>query len=142
MPNIRWLLALITRTHRFVYMKTGGRLGGKLLWMRMLLLFTIGRKTSREYKTPLLYIEDAGRWIVVASNAGDPRDPAWWLNLQARPEAVIQVDHQEITVRWRQATAEDSSDLWPKLSQSYAYYPQYREKAGREIPIVILERAT
>ena len=108
MPNIRWLLALITRIHRFVYVKSSGRAGGKLLWMRMLLLFTVGRKTSREYKTPLLYIEDGDRWVVVASNAGDPRDPASWLNLQARPEAVIQVDHQEITVRWSQAHAEEA----------------------------------
>lgn len=142
MPNIRWLLALITRTHRFVYLGTGGRVGGKLLWMRMLLLEHVGRRSGRAYRTPLLYIEDAGRWIVAPSNAGDPRDPAWWLNLQARPEATIQLGRERIAVRWRKAHDAEDADLWSKLTQSYAFYPQYREKAGREIPIVVLERAT
>ncbi len=140
MPNIRWLLALITRIHRFVYLKTGGRLGGKLLWMRMLLLVNIGRKSGREYQTPLLHIEDAGRWLVVASNGGDPRDPAWWLNLQARPEAAIQLGRERIAVQWRKATDAEDADLWSKLTKSYAFFPQYRENASREIPIVILER--
>jgi deazaflavin-dependent oxidoreductase (nitroreductase family) len=142
MPNIRWLLALITRAHRFIYLKTGGGLGGRILWMRMLLLVNTGRKTGCEYQTPLLYIEDAGRFIVVASNAGDPRDPAWWLNLQARPEAVVQISRERVPVRWHKASEAEAADLWPKLEKSYAFYPQYREKAGREIPIVVFERLT
>jgi deazaflavin-dependent oxidoreductase (nitroreductase family) len=142
MPNVRWLLALITRIHRFVYLKTGGRLGAKLLWMRMLLLVHVGRKSGREFQTPLLHIEDAGRWIVVPSNGGDPRDPAWWMNLQARPEAAIQLGRERIAVRWRKAAEAEDAELWSKLTQVYAFFPQYREKAGREIPIVILERAT
>jgi deazaflavin-dependent oxidoreductase (nitroreductase family) len=139
MPNIRWLLAFITRTHRFVYLKTGGRLGGRVLWIRMLMLVNIGRKSGREYHTPLLYIEDAGRFVVVASNAGDPRDPAWWLNLQARPEALIQRGRERIAVRWRRADEAEDAELWSKLTQAYAFFPQYREKAGRDIPVVILE---
>jgi deazaflavin-dependent oxidoreductase (nitroreductase family) len=142
MPNIRWLLALITRFHRFVYTKTGGRLGAKLLWMQMLLLVTTGRKSGREYQTPLLCIEDAGRFIVVASNGGDPRDPAWWLNLQARPEAMIQSGRERIAVKWRKAEGSEDADLWAKLTKAYAFFPQYREKAGREVPVVILERTT
>jgi deazaflavin-dependent oxidoreductase (nitroreductase family) len=142
MPNIRWLLALITRIHRFVYTKTGGRLGAKLLWMQMLLLVTTGRKSGREYQTPLLCIEDAGRFIVVASNGGDPRDPAWWLNLQARPEAMIQSGRERIAVKWRKAEGSEDADLWAKLTKAYAFFPQYREKAGREVPVVILERTT
>jgi deazaflavin-dependent oxidoreductase (nitroreductase family) len=141
LPNIRWLLALITRVHRFVYLKSGGRIGANLLWMKMLLLVTVGRKSGRVRKTPLLYIEDAGRFIVVASNAGDSRDPAWWLNLQAKPTAQAQIGRERIEVRWRRASAAESEALWPKLTESYAFYPRYREKAGREIPIVILERS-
>jgi deazaflavin-dependent oxidoreductase (nitroreductase family) len=105
----------------------------------MLMLVNIGRKSGREYHTPLLYIEDAGRFVVVASNAGDPRDPAWWLNLQARPEAVIQRGRERITVRWRRADEAEDAELWSKLTQAYAFFPQYREKACRDIPVVILE---
>jgi len=142
MPNIRWLLALITRIHRFVYTKSGGRLGAKLLWMQMLLLVTVGRKSGREYRTPLLCIEDAGRLIVVASNGGDPRDPSWWLNLQARPDASVQNGRERFAVTWRKADEAEDADLWAKLTKAYAFFPQYREKASREIPIVILERTT
>ena len=106
----------------------------------MLLLVNIGLKTSREYHTPLLYIEDAGRYIAVASNAGDPRNPGWWLNLQARSEAIVRIGREYVPVRWHRASEDEEADLWPKLEKSYAFYPQYREKAGRPIPIVIFER--
>jgi deazaflavin-dependent oxidoreductase (nitroreductase family) len=142
MPNIRWLLALITRAHRFVYLKSGGRIGARMLWMRMLLLVTTGRKSGREFKTPLLCIEDGDRFIVVASNAGDRREPSWWLNLQARPEATIHFARERIRVRWRRADTAEAEALWPKLTESYAHFPQYQKKAGREIPIVILERVS
>jgi len=78
---------------------------------------------------------------VVASNGGDDRHPAWWYNLQSSPEVQIQVGRQRIDVRWRQATSEECSDLWPKLVASYRYFPDYLARARRAIPIVILERA-
>jgi deazaflavin-dependent oxidoreductase (nitroreductase family) len=141
LPNIRWLLALITRVHRFIYVRSGGRIGSTLLSMKMLLLITVGRKSGQLRRTPLLYIVDAGRCIVVASNAGDPRDPAWWLNLQAKPSAQAQIGRERVEVTWRKADAAESDELWPKLTESYPFYPRYRERAGREIPIVILEPA-
>jgi deazaflavin-dependent oxidoreductase (nitroreductase family) len=105
-------------------------------------LIHVGRKTGRTRFTPLLYVEDGDRWIVVASNGGDDRHPAWWHNLRSRPEARIQVGRQRIDVSWRQATAAECDDLWPKLVASYPYYPDYMERTEREIPVVILERAS
>jgi deazaflavin-dependent oxidoreductase (nitroreductase family) len=141
LPNIRWLLAMITRAHRFLYLRSGGRLGGRALWLHFLLLNHQGRKTGITRFTPLLYVEEGGRWIVVASNAGDDRDPAWWLNLQARPEARIQVGRELVDVKARPASPTESEYLWPGLEAAYPYYPEYRERAAREIPIVILERS-
>ena len=140
LPNIRWLLALITRVHRGVYRLFGGRLGGNLGGIRVLLLTTVGRKSGRERVTPLLYVDDEKGWVVVASNAGDDRSPAWWLNLQARPEASAQVGRERHAVRARRATPEEEARLWPKLTASYAPYTSYREGTRREIPVVILER--
>ena len=71
MPNIRWLLALITRCHRWVILTTDGRLGDRMLGFRFLLLEHTGRKTGAARKTPLLYVEHDGRFLVAASNAGD-----------------------------------------------------------------------
>ena len=139
MPNIRWLLALITSLHRFVYRTSGGRIGASLGGSRMLLLKHVGRKTGRERITPLLYVQDGDRFVVVASNAGDDRHPAWWLNVRSRPEVEIQVGSATHSVRAREADADERNELWPLLDASYAYYAEYRERTSREIPIVILE---
>ena len=140
LPNVRWLLALVTRAHRALYRLSGGRLGGSLSGRPMLLLTTVGRRSGRERTLPLLYLEDGDRWVVVASNAGDDRDPAWWLNLRARPEAAVQAGRERHAVRARRATPEEEARLWPRLLEAYAPYAGYRERARREIPLVILER--
>jgi deazaflavin-dependent oxidoreductase (nitroreductase family) len=139
-PNVRWLLALISSIHRAIYRLFGGRIGGSLGGIRVLLLTTIGRRSGRERVTPLLYVEDAKGWVVVASNAGDDRNPAWWLNLRARSEATLQVGRERHAVRARRATPEEEAVLWPKLIEAYGPYARYRERARREIPVVILER--
>ena len=77
----------------------------------------------------------------MASNAGDRKPPAWWLNLEANPHARIQIRREHHDVVAREATPEEAERLWPILTASYRWFEGYREKAGREIPIVILERA-
>ena len=139
-PSNRRLLAAITGIHRFVYLSSGGLVGSRIFWIRILLLIQVGRKTGRIRRTPLLYVEDGDRWIVVASNGGHNRHPAWWYNLQISPETRIQVGREQVDVRWRRATSEECYELWPKLVDSYPYYPDYLARTKRPIPIVILER--
>ena len=139
MPNIRWLLALITTIHRWVYVRSGGRIGKKLLNKPMLLLESVGRKSGSLRLTPLLYVPDGDDFVVAASNMGDPRPPGWWFNLQARPENVVRVGRRHVPVRARRASPEEETRLWPRLEAVYSYFPNYRENAGREIPVVILE---
>ncbi len=141
MPNIRWLLALITSVHRFLYQASGGWIGHRgLPGFRFLLLGARGRKSGREYITPLLYVAD-GDFVVVASNAGDARDPAWWKNLQANPDAWVQVGRERIPVRARAAGDAEAEELWPRVIAAYASFELYRTRAGRPIPLVLLERA-
>jgi len=140
MPNIRWLLTLITAVHRFLYRASGGLLGHSTVGgFRFLLLGCIGQKTGRERQIPLLYVKDGERFVVVASNAGDARAPAWWTNLLAKPDAWVQAGRERVAVRAREATPEESEALWPRLLESYRSYESYRERAGRQIPIVLLE---
>ncbi len=142
MPNIRWLIALISLVHRAVYRASGGRLGQSLgRGRRMLLLTTRGRRSGRPRVTPLLYVPDGQRWIVVGSNGGDDRHPAWWLNLRQEPEARIQVGREELAVRGRAADPAERARLWPELVAAYRPYEDYRRRTEREIPVVILERA-
>ena len=87
----------------------------------------------------LYYVEHDGDLVVVASNAGDARVPAWWLNLQARPEATVRIGRRARHVRARQATPADEARLWPLLDRANPAYREYRRASSRHIPIVILE---
>lgn len=139
LPNIPWLISLITRFHRFVYQRSDGRLGSRILRMRFLLLFHVGRRSGHERVTPLLCVVGNGRWIVVASNAGADRHPAWWLNLQDRPEAIVQFGRARRAVKARAASDAEYEAMWEMLRASYPYYDRYRERTTRTIPVVILE---
>jgi deazaflavin-dependent oxidoreductase (nitroreductase family) len=139
-PNIRWLIALITALHRFVYRASGGWVGGWLPGQRFLLLTTTGRKTGQERTMPLLYVPDGERFVVVGSNGGDDRPPAWWLNLQKQPAAQVQVGRRRHRVSARRASGAELDALWKRLEASYSYYADYRRRTSREIPVVVLER--
>jgi deazaflavin-dependent oxidoreductase (nitroreductase family) len=138
-PNIRWLLALVTAVHRFLFRATGGRIGAQIGKVDVLLLTTTGRKSGKRRVTPLLFVEDEGRWVVVASNAGDDRHPSWWLNLQANPDSEVQVRDQHHKTRARRARPEEAEALWPRLDRAYPPYADYRRRTSREIPVVILD---
>ncbi len=139
MPNIRWLLAFMTAVHRFVYQRSGGRVGGRLPGKSFLLLTTIGRRTGLPRVIPLLYHRDGDRFVVVGSNAGDDRPPAWWWNLQAQPAAQVQAGREHHHVSAHRAQGAELDALWPRLDAAYRYYADYRRRTSREIPVVVLE---
>jgi F420H(2)-dependent quinone reductase len=139
MPNVRWLLALITCLHRFVYQASGGRIGGRAGRLHFLLLEHTGRKSGRRYETPLLYMPDGERLVVVASNAGDARDPAWWKNLQAQPETHARVGTRRLAVRARGAEGAERAELWSRLLEGWPEYARYERRTTRALPVVVLE---
>jgi deazaflavin-dependent oxidoreductase (nitroreductase family) len=139
MPNVRWLLRLITAVHRRVYLASGGRLGARAGRFHFLLLLHTGRRSGRARAVPLLAFEDAGRWVVVASNAGDHRPPAWWRNLQTCPRAAIRVGRERVAVEAREADREERRRLWPRFVSAYRWFEDYERRAGRPIPVVILD---
>jgi deazaflavin-dependent oxidoreductase (nitroreductase family) len=140
-PNSRLLLASVTAAHRWLHRASGGRLGGRAGALRFLVLHHTGRKSGRSFTTPLLYVEDGERWLVVASNAGDNRHPAWWLNLCARPQAEIELGAERVAVQAHTAAGAERAALWAKLTAVYPPYAEYQRRTAREIPVVVLERA-
>jgi len=118
---------LLPAAHTLVYRLTSGRIGGRWGSTRVLLLTTTGRRTGRRHTTPLLYIEDAGKYVAVATN------------LMTRPEAMIQAGADKLAVEATTATPEERDRLWPLLADSYANYERDRKRTSREIPVVILE---
>ncbi|HEV7861510.1 MAG TPA: nitroreductase family deazaflavin-dependent oxidoreductase [Acidimicrobiia bacterium] len=129
-----------TGLHRELYRRTGGKLGGKAGKMQMMLLTTTGRSSGQPRTTPLNCISDGDRFLAVASYGGDDRDPQWFKNLQAKPDATIQVGADTIPVRASVASPEERTELWPKVVAAYKGYDSYQRRTERSIPVVILTR--
>ncbi|EGD24168.1 nitroreductase family deazaflavin-dependent oxidoreductase [Prescottella equi] len=139
---IKWM----SKTNVKLYRATGGRLGGKwrvgsaFPWgIPVCLLTTTGRKSGQPRVSPLLFLEDGGRVILVASQGGLPKNPMWYLNIRANPEVTIQIKSRIRTMRARVATDEERAELWPRLVDMYADFDNYQSWTDRQIPVVICE---
>lgn len=128
-----------TKIHSSLYRATGGKVGGRLVGSPVLLLVTAGRKTGRRRTTPLLYLEDGDRHVIVASNGGAPKSPFWWLNLRANPEATAEIGGRKTRVRASEVGGEEKRRLWKRLVEMYPSYESYQRKTDREIPVILLE---
>jgi deazaflavin-dependent oxidoreductase (nitroreductase family) len=125
--------------HSKVYGLTGGAVGGRMGKAPVLLLTTTGRKSGKSRTNPLLYLEDGDDLVVVASKGGAPEHPAWFLNLEAKPDVEVQVKREKRLARARRATPQERERYWPKLTEMWEPYDSYQQKTSREIPVVILE---
>jgi deazaflavin-dependent oxidoreductase (nitroreductase family) len=135
----RFLFIVASRAHVALYRASGGRLGGRIRkGVPVLLLTTTGRKTGKQRTTPLLYVEDGDRYVVVASAGGAPSHPAWYLNLRSSPAATVEVGGRRLAVSAETASPEARARLWPRVTQMWRPYDDYQAKTSREIPVVIL----
>jgi deazaflavin-dependent oxidoreductase (nitroreductase family) len=130
----------VTRAHCSVYRATRGLVGGNLIGIRVLLLTTRGRKTGRRRTLPLAFVEYKGDFVVVASNGGSERPPAWWLNLQEAETAEIQVGGEQFEVEWDCVPESERMEYWRRLQAAIPAYRIYRTRTSREIPVVRLRR--
>jgi deazaflavin-dependent oxidoreductase (nitroreductase family) len=126
--------------HVRVYRETGGQRGYHWRGTTILLLTTTGRSSAQERTTPLIHRVDGGRWVIVASKGGAPEHPGWFQNLEAEPEAEIQVQEERIPVRMSVAAGEERARLWSLMTEDWPAYDDYQKKTDREIPVVVLER--
>jgi F420H(2)-dependent quinone reductase len=138
----RLLFRSLVKIHVALYRASGGRLGGRVgKGVPVLLLTTTGRKTGKRRTTPLLYVEEGDRYVVVASVGGAPSHPAWYLNLRSNPAATIQVGGRKVVVTAETAGPEERARLWSRVTQMWPRYDDYQAKTRREIPVVILARS-
>jgi F420H(2)-dependent quinone reductase len=127
--------------HRAVYRATGGRVGGRIWGLSILLLTTTGRRTGRLRTTPLCFLPDGADMVVVASNGGMAWFPAWWLNLLQEPLVTVQVGRRRIEAVARPASPEERARLWAEITAIAPGYLEYEKRAPREIPLAILQPA-
>ena len=144
MPAVRRtrFIEIIWKLHRFVYRLSGGRLGAAFGGAPVLLLITTGRRSGEPRPVTLTYFEDGERLVVIASNAGEDRHPAWWLNLKEHPDATVQIGDITTRVRAVEAVGEERERLWAELIRRDSAYEKYRLRTDRQIPVVLLQPKT
>jgi deazaflavin-dependent oxidoreductase (nitroreductase family) len=126
--------------HAYLYRTTDGRIGRRLVNNDMLLLTTVGRNTGTEHTVPLLYLREGDRLIVIASYGGRPEHPEWYLNLQAHPQASVQILGDRTEVKATTTTDQEHSEWWPRITDAYSDYAVYQSRTDRRIPVVWLDR--
>jgi deazaflavin-dependent oxidoreductase (nitroreductase family) len=105
-----------------------------------LLLDHRGRKSGKQFTTPLLFLADGARLVLVASQGGRADNPQWYANLVAHPETTVQLRGEGVRrVRARTASSQERALLWPRLVELYADFENYQSWTTREIPVVILD---
>ena len=122
------------------YVETDGEVG--YLWREgapILILTVNGRKSGKEYSTPLIFGEDGDNYVIVGSQGGRPQHPDWYLNLAENPDVRVQVKADKFRARARTAEGEERERLWKRMNE---IWPQRRvpDETGRVIPVVVLER--
>lgn len=132
------VLAIITAVHRRLYRWTGGVLGADSGGLATLLLTTTGRRTGKARTVPLPYFPHAEGYVVVASFAGGPKNPAWYENLVVHPDVEVQVKARRFRAVARPAGPAERPAIWSSIVAAAPNYGDYEAIAPREIPVVIL----
>jgi F420H(2)-dependent quinone reductase len=122
-----------------LYRASGGRLMAKVGRAPVLLLTTTGRRSGQRRTSPVVYLADGERMIVIGSNAGNTHAPAWSHNLKAEPAAEVEIGRRRIAVRARVAEGEERADLWRKSNEQYAGFDDYEKRTDRDIALFVLE---
>ncbi len=137
---IAWFFVPI---HRFLFRLSGGRLLGRLESTEVLILVTKGRKSGKQRVSPLLYFhfEEASDLVIVASNYGQDHHPAWYLNLVADPNVVVEVRGERFSAMARVVRGDDRTILFDRVVAANSRFATYRATAERQIPVVALRRA-
>jgi F420H(2)-dependent quinone reductase len=132
------LANVIPSANVIVYRLSNGRFGGKMQNLPVLILHTVGRKSGKARRSPLLYLNDGNDYVIVASRGGSDAAPAWWLNLQAMPKAAIEIKGSKRQVTARRATAEEKEAYWPRIIAGYSFYDDYQARTNRDIAVIVL----
>ena len=133
------IVELFWKLHPRLYRWSGGRIGGRLVGLPVLLLWTRGRRSGARRENALTYVASGDAFVVYASVLGEERHPAWYLNLRAQPEAEIQVGARRLAVRARDAEGAERERLWQAVVEAQPDYADYARRTQRRIPVVVLE---
>ncbi len=139
-PQTNTIIKWMSRANTWLYKKTDGKIGGKFLQgAPVALLTTTGRKTGEPRVSPLLYLREGNRIVLIASKGGAATHPMWYLNLKANPKVSVQIKDEVLNLTAREATDEERQHYWPKMAAMYTSFDDYQSWTDRVIPVVICD---
>jgi deazaflavin-dependent oxidoreductase (nitroreductase family) len=113
----------------------------KIRDLPVVILTTLGVKSGKIRKTPVMWVEHDGSYAVVASMAGAPRHPVWYHNVVADPRVELQDGPVRQDMRAREVTGDERAVWWARAVEAFPDYAEYQKKTGREIPVLVVEPA-
>lgn len=122
-------------------MASGGTKGMEMRGMPVILLTTIGAKTGKIRKTPLMRVEHDGQYAIVASLGGAPKNPVWYYNVKAQPQVELQDGTVSGDYEAREVFGDEKAIWWERAVAAYPDYADYQKKTDRQIPVFVLTRA-
>jgi deazaflavin-dependent oxidoreductase (nitroreductase family) len=129
---------IVFPVHKWLFKTTRGKIGGKFEGRPMLLLFHVGRKTGEPRETLIQYYPHGDEMVIVGSNGGRDKHPAWLHNVRANPQVEVEVGGRRRRARARVLDGTERDELWPVLTQWYPGYGHYQTLTDRRIELVCL----
>ena len=121
-----------------LFEKTGGAEGGGMNGMKIIAVTSVGAKTGKLRKTPLMRVEHNGEYAAVASLGGAPKHPVWYYNLKANPHVELQDGPVKKDYIAREVTGDEKAIWWERAVAAYPDYADYQAKTERQIPVFVL----
>ncbi len=122
-------------------MESGGTEGTDMQGKPVVLLTTMGAKSGRLRKTPLMRVEHNGEYAVVASLGGAPKNPVWYYNVTANPRVEVQDGPETHDYEAREVFGDEKAVWWERAVEAWPDYANYQKKTHRQIPVFVLTRA-
>ncbi len=138
-PPPRWVLKTVTRLHVLLHRLTGGRFFNTLSGDDVCFVTMTGAKSGRLLTIPLMHVPYRDGVLLVASQGGAPRNPAWYHNLVQHGDIGVNHRGRKMKLRARLARSDEKPELWPICDRHYAPYAEYRTRTTRDIPIFVCE---
>mgnify|MGYP001248362612 CR=1 FL=1 len=137
----KWLKRVLQAAngiHVALYRISGGKFANRIANLPILLITTFGRKTGKPYTNAVVYIEDDHGYLISATNGGADRDPGWYRNLKARPEARIEIGDKAFNMRATIVEGEERAWLYEKFKAASGNFVKYEQGASRILPVIRL----
>jgi F420H(2)-dependent quinone reductase len=123
------------------YESSGGTEGNTMMGKPVVILTSLGNKTGKIRKTPLMRVEHDGRYAIVASLGGAPKHPVWYYNVKANPRVELQDGPTKRDMIAREVTGDEKATWWERAVAAWPDYANYQKKTTRQIPVFVLEPA-